>query len=328
MTLMENDLTENDAVARNWALSSQGGARVSRMRTRTFRAPASVDLVLTLGPLRHGRADPTIRLAPDEALRAARTPAGPATLHLKVRKGSITARAWGSGAGWALDQAPQLVGVHDDRDAFSTDHPVVHRLHRTTPGLRLCASGLVMDTLVPTILEQKITSREAHRSFAALVRLYGEPAPGPGGLLLQPHAERLASLPYWSFHPLGVARARADTIRRACAGAARLEEAAHLPPAEGARRLRSVTGIGPWTVGLVLGTCRGDPDTVVVGDFHLPHAVTWALAREPRGSDHRMLELLARFAGQRGRVVRLIAAAGVRPPQTTHRRRIHRIAAH
>ena len=298
------------------------------MKTRTFSSPGPVDLRLTLGPLRHGHDDPTIRLGSAEALRAVRTPMGPATIHLVVRSGEIAARAWGPGSEWALDRAPDLVGANDDPEAFSTDHPLVRRLHRRFRGLRLCCSGTMLDQLVPTILEQKITSREARRSFRALVRLYGEPAPGPGDLRLQPSPERLASLPYWAFHPLGVARTRAETVRRTCTLAARLEETASLAPAEAARRLRTISGIGPWTVGCVVGATHGDPDAVVVGDFHLPHAVTWALAGEPRGDDARMLELLAQFPGQRGRVVRLIVAAGLRPPTTTYRRRIHRIAAH
>src|SRR4029453_406544 len=46
----------------------------------------------------------------------------------------------------------------------------------------------------------------------------------------------------------------------------------------------------------------GDPDAVPVGDFHLPHLVAGALAGEPRGTDERMLEPLAPFAGHRRRV--------------------------
>lgn len=296
--------------------------------SRTFKLAAPIDLGLTLRPLRHGSGDPTIRIEGTDALRATRTPHGPATLHLRVRNGEVEARAWGPGAEIAIDATPDLLGANDDPGGLQTDNPVVSKLHRRLRALRLCRSGAVLETLVPTILEQKITSQEARRSFRGLVRRYGEPAPGPGGLLLQPSPERLARLPYWAFHPLGVARTRAETIRRVCAVAPRLEELTERSTADAARRLVSLSGVGPWTVAIVLDAVFGDPDAVVVGDFHLPHAVTWALAGEPRGDDVRMLELLAEFQGQRGRVMRLIAAAGMRPPATTHRRRIHRIAAH
>ncbi len=52
-----------------------------------------------------------------------------------------------------------------------------------------------------------------------------------------------------------------------------------------------------------------------VGDFHLGHAVCRALAGEARGTDERMLELLAPFAGHRARAIRLIEAAGIHAPR-------------
>ena len=58
----------------------------------------------------------------------------------------------------------------------------------------------------------------------------------------------------------------------------------------------------------------GDADAVSVGDYHLPSLVSWALAGERRGTDERMLELLAPFAGHRGRVIRLLAGAGSSRP--------------
>jgi len=70
----------------------------------------------------------------------------------------------------------------------------------------------------------------------------------------------------------------------------------------------------------------GDPDAVAVGDFHLKHIMCWLLAREPRGTDERMLELLAPYAGHRGRVCRLAVVAGVTIPRRGPGRRTPRIA--
>jgi len=53
---------------------------------------------------------------------------------------------------------------------------------------------------------------------------------------------------------------------------------------------------------------------VSVGDFHVPNIVAWALAREPRGSDERMLELLEPYRPHRGRVQLLLERGGIRPP--------------
>jgi hypothetical protein len=57
-----------------------------------------------------------------------------------------------------------------------------------------------------------------------------------------------------------------------------------------------------------------------VGDYHLPHLVSWAFDGEPRGSDERMLQLLAPYRGQRARVIRLIELGVPRPPRRGPRR--------
>ena len=80
-------------------------------------------------------------------------------------------------------------------------------------------------------------------------------------------------------------------------------------------RLRALPLVGPWTAAEVGLRALGDSDAVSVGDFHLAHAVCWALVGEPRGTDARMLELLAPFAGQRARVIRLVETAGIEAPR-------------
>ncbi len=87
-----------------------------------------------------------------------------------------------------------------------------------------------------------------------------------------------------------------------------------LPPAAAYVRLRAIPGIGPWTAAEVGLRAYGDPDAVSVGDFHLKNLVVFAFTGRPRGSDEEMLELLEPFAGQRGRVVRLLELSGIGPP--------------
>src|SRR4051812_27995557 len=134
----------------------------------TFTPTRPVALALTLRPLRRGRRDPTTRFGADGFWRATRTPQGPAPLHLARWKplldGPITARAWGPGAQWAVDRAPELCGGLDDADGFRPTHPVVRDLHRRMPGLRMCRSLAVTEALVPTIFEQKVTGMEARRA--------------------------------------------------------------------------------------------------------------------------------------------------------------------
>ncbi|MEZ5297750.1 MAG: hypothetical protein R2697_16170 [Ilumatobacteraceae bacterium] len=48
----------------------------------------------------------------------------------------------------------------------------------------------------------------------------------------------------------------------------------------------------------------GDVDAVIVGDYHFPNTVAWALAGEARGDDDRMLALLEPYSRQQGRVLK------------------------
>jgi 3-methyladenine DNA glycosylase/8-oxoguanine DNA glycosylase len=278
-----------------------------------LRAP--VDLVATLAPLRVGRRDPTIRLSRNEAWRASWTPDGPATLRLAPDGCGIDATAWGPGAAWTLEHAPDLVGAGDSLDRFAPANPVIRDLHRRNPGLRLPRTGTVADVLVPTVLGQKVTAVEQHRSWERLVRRHGTPAPGLAGLMLPPHPDDLRALPYHRFHRLGVERRRSETIRFACSRAVRLEETLAMDAPGAMRRLTAFPGVGPWTAAIACRLSRGDPDAIEVGDYNLPRLVAWNLAGEPDGDDERMLELLAPYAGHRGRVLRLLTFGGDYPPR-------------
>ena len=91
------------------------------------------------------------------------------------------------------------------------------------------------------------------------------------------------------------------------------------------RRLQALPGVGPWTSAEVAIVALGDADAVSVGDFHLPHLVSYALAGEPRGTDERMLELLEPYRGQRGRVQLLLEAGGITAPRFGPRMRTRAI---
>ena len=295
------------------------------MIERRVELRGPIHLGETLGPLRHGLGDLTTRIARREAWLAARTPAGSATLRLRMVGASrVDASAWGDGAESLVASVPDLLGELDEPARLVARHPIIHELQRRHGGLRLPRTGRVLHALVPSIFEQKITGTEAFRAYAALLRRYGEPAPGPGDLRLAPDPATLAGLPYHAFHPVGIERRRAEVVRRAAARAAWLEAA---PTAgDAARRLTALPGIGPWTAAEVVRSAFGDPDAVSVGDYHLPHVVAWVLAGEPRADDARMLELLEPYRGQRGRVQRLLEVARILPPRYGPRMAPRRIA--
>jgi 3-methyladenine DNA glycosylase/8-oxoguanine DNA glycosylase len=271
-----------------------------------------IDLGLSLAPLAHGRGDPTIRIDHTGAWRATRTPEGPATARIVARGTVISVSAWGPGAGWITTHAADLVGANDRPEALVPRHAVIAELVHRLPGLRLPASLRPFDALLPAICEQKITGVEARMVFRAIVRAHGEAAPGPGQLRLAPDPSVLADVPYYAFHRLGMERRRAELIRHSATLAPRLE--GMLPSLVGIL-LGRVRGIGPWTVAEVTRVAYGDPDAVSVGDYHIPSVVAWALAREPKADDARMLELLEPYRGQRGRIQRLLEVSGAYPPK-------------
>ncbi|OKK16662.1 3-methyladenine DNA glycosylase [Streptomyces sp. CB00455] len=294
---------------------------------RHWAPGAPVDLGLVLGPLRRGPGDPTFRTTPDGSVwRATRTPQGPATLRVSRAGTEVAAEAWGPGADWILDQLPALLGAGDDPAVFVPRHRLVHASHRRRPGLRLTRTGLVLESLIPTVLEQKVTADEAYRAWRRLVRQYGEPAPGPHvagrhglGLHVMPTAHTWAMIPSWDWHRAGVDAKRSATIIRAARLANRMEEAAAMELPQAAARLEAVPGIGPWTSAETLQRTNGDPDAVTTGDLHLPGIIGYALAGDRDADDAVMLELLAPYAGQRHRAARLILLAGHTPPRRAPR---------
>jgi len=281
---------------------------------RIVAVAGPLDLHLTLGPLTRGRSDPTAHFDRGVFVRATRTPEGPAAETIEVVPEGIRVRAWGVGAAWLVEAAAALVGEADDPSVLVAHDRLVEALARRLRGLRLGRTGAVLEALVPAVLEQKVTGSQAYRGFLGLVQVAGEPAPGPLGLRLPPAPETLAALPYYGYHPFGIERRRAETVRRVAREADRLEVLSALPASAARYALMALPGIGAWTAAEVLARAFGDPDAVSVGDFHLKHLVCWALASEPRGTDERMIELLEPYRGQRGRVVRLLEASGIRAP--------------
>jgi 3-methyladenine DNA glycosylase/8-oxoguanine DNA glycosylase len=237
------------------------------------------------------------------------------TVRVDRHDDSIEVEAWGPGASWALDHAADLVGLDDDPQAFDPPPGIVRDLHRRSPGLRLGKTGRVVDTLIPIVLGQKVTTAAAKASYRKMIRRWGRRAPGPIDAWGPPDPAAIASLAYEDLHPLGVERKRAALVIEIARRAARLEAILAMGRVAAYRRLEAIRGIGPWTSAQVMGVAWGDRDAVPVGDFHIPHTVAWALAGEDRADDARMLELLQPFAGNRRRVVVLLKRAGIHAPR-------------
>ncbi|RJQ67991.1 DNA-3-methyladenine glycosylase 2 family protein [Pseudonocardiaceae bacterium YIM PH 21723] len=279
----------------------------------------SLDLRSVLGPLRRGSGDPCWQEADGRLWLASGTPDGPVALALSLSAGQAHASAYGPGADWQLEQLPGLLGLTDDLSGFVACHPLVERMQRRLPGLRLSATGRVWEVLLAAVLEQLVTGREAWRSWRELALRFGSPAPaGPPGLRVPVSPRRVLELADWEWHKAGVDGARRRTIIRAASVEPRLQEAVALGGAEGRARLRLVPGIGEWTAAEVAQRAWADADAVSVGDYHLAKNVGWALTGAAV-DDAGMLELLAPYAPQRHRAVRYIEASGLRRPRMAPR---------
>lgn len=279
------------------------------------------DLAMTVSALRRGAGDPTFRRADDGSLwLGCRTPAGdPGTLRLRrATTETVEAEAWGPGAPWLLKTLPDLLGLCDTEEARAEfaelvaaqgNAQLIQSLRRNR-GFRVMRSGRVWDSLVPAVLEQRVTVQEAHRAYQVLVRRYGIPAPGAPAdvrLCVSPSPREWALIPSWEWHRAGVDGKRSRAILGAVRVAARLEETVGMERDEAARRIRTVPGIGVWTAAEVMHRAHGDADAVSVGDLHLPRIVCGALG-DPAMSwdDDRMLELLEPYRGHRYRVSALL----------------------
>jgi 3-methyladenine DNA glycosylase/8-oxoguanine DNA glycosylase len=281
-----------------------------------WRPDWPLDLPKALSRDRRGTGDPTLRYADDGIWRTTTTADGPATVRMVAAAGTVRISAWGPGAAAAGAAVPRWLGAEDRPDGFEAErHPLVDRVHRMSPWLRLGRTERTWDALVPAVLEQKVTGIEAHRTWRELLRLAGEDAPGPApaGMRVVPSAARVLAVTDWEWHRCGLDGARRRALRAVASVASRLE-ATGTDSATLQRRLRSVPGIGVWTAAEVVQRTHGDPDAVSVGDYHLKNLVGWSLAGR-KTDDDGMLELLEPWRGHRQRVVRLLEIGGSRPPK-------------
>lgn len=292
--------------------------------TADFAPGRPVPLGGILAPYRHGVGDPTFHSEAGVVWRAARTPAGPATVHFRCepapRGDRVVARAWGPGAEWTLDRLPDLLGAADDPASFRVHHDGLRTIACSEQHWRVARSGLVLDSLIPAIIEQRVTGKQAFGAYRRLVRRHGEPAPGPADaisalrLMVPPDVRGWRRIPSWEWLTAGVDARRADTVQRVLQVASRLTECADLPREKAWARLRSVPGVGVWTAAETMQRAAGDADAVSFGDFHVAKDVGHALLGV--AVDDEGLEVLLRpYAGHRYRVQRLVTSGRLGAPR-------------
>ncbi|MHA6669785.1 DNA-3-methyladenine glycosylase family protein [Homoserinimonas sp. A447] len=299
-----------DAVAET---RSEVTDRALPVRTR-YAPPHPIDLAQTLAPLFRSARNPACQRDSAGVWLIQRTPEGPATLRLTQGQHEVDAVAWGAGAQWAIDRVPRLLGADDDWSDFDVStNAFLADARRRSPGLQLLRTALVLEALIPAVIEQKVTTVEAWRAWRQLLMAHGEPAPGPApdGMRVFPTADAWRMIPSWEWHRAGVDPRRSRTALAVASVATAIER---VTVTDANARLQSLAGVGPWTAAETSQRAHGHPDLVSVGDYHLPSIVGWALIGKPVDDDG-MLELLQPWAGHRQRVMRLILASGFHKPR-------------
>lgn len=289
----------------------------------------AVPLGAILGILRRGAGDPTMVVDGRQLWWAPLTPHGPVASWWRNTPAAngdrIRVEAHGPGAAWLLARVPVILGNEDDVSAFRAHHPLVARAWQQPEhyNWRVAKTGMVINSLIPSILEQKVTGQQAFGAFRHLVRTYGQPALFPESIIQQsgrsarkvadmrhaPMVEVWRRIPSWQWLKAGVEPSASATIMRVLEVAPGLERAADLPLEQAHARLRSVPGIGVWTAAKVAQTGLGDADAPTFGDFHIAKRIGWAFDGRD-GDDARMAELLEPYRGHRYRAERIVLSAG------------------
>lgn len=137
------------------------------------------------------------------------------------------------------------------------------------PGMRVpgCWDGL--ELAVRAVLGQQVSVAAASTMAGRLARTFGKKISGAGNLThLFPRADVLAQA---DFTPIGLTRARAETIRSLArsvvAGQINFDSVANFE--EFRLRLCALPGIGDWTAQYIAMRALGDPDAFPAGDLHL-----------------------------------------------------------
>ena len=269
---------------------------------------------LTLSPLRRGRGDPCYHLAADGAIwRTSLMASGPVTARIsRSAPDTVDCEAWGSGATEFVDSLPALLGADDDAAGFAPEEPTIAAAHRRVPHLRLGRTGRVLESLIPAVLEQRVSGMDARRAWRALVTKFGAPAPGPAPahMRVPPSADVWRRIPSWDFHRANVDPGRARTMVGCAQRADSLERLSARSAEQARKALMSLPGVGEWTAAETAQRAFGDADALSVGDYHLARVIGWSLLGRPI-DDAAMVALLEPMRPHRHRAVRLLEVSGL-----------------
>ncbi|MEE2901882.1 MAG: hypothetical protein VYC39_06105 [Myxococcota bacterium] len=279
-----------------------------------FAAPEHYDLVGTLKFHRFGLSDPSVILTPTHMRKLQWWKGQPLYLEIEHHKESLNVRCTGPGHKIPRQVIEKFLGIH--ASAFQVEgHAFMARLSRQYRGIFPTRTLHLGYDLVRTVMQQLIEWKDAARAWRHFLRQTGSSTPVDSELLLPPSYEQIHRAPIDLLHSSGISQRRCLTIREVARIGHRIDSWACLEADEIRNKLSHIPNIGPWTIEHCLGFSLNQPDAIPLGDYQLPHTVSWALEGQDRGDDEKMLKLLAPWEGRQWTVLRLLFAANVRAPR-------------
>ena len=268
---------------------------------------------MTLSPLRRGPGDPCYQVVDGAIWKTSLMASGPVTARITTSARTVVdCEAWGDGADEFCTRLPAMLGANDDATGFEPVEPTIAAAHRKAPHLRLGRTDRVLEALVPAVLEQRVSGKDAFRAWRLLVTKFGTPAPGPTPVPMRvpPPADVWRRIPSWEFHLANVDPGRARTLVGCAHRAESLERLSGRSAEEARTALMSLPGVGEWTAAETAQRAWGDADALSVGDYHLSNVVGSTLLGH-RIDDEEMVELLEPLRPHRFRAVRLLEVSGL-----------------
>jgi AraC family transcriptional regulator of adaptative response / DNA-3-methyladenine glycosylase II len=153
--------------------------------------------------------------------------------------------------------------------------PLLDRLIRQAPGLRLPGSWDPFETAVRAVIGQQISVKGAVTQMGRLVRQAGRPYDSAEDVHLTHFFPEAAELADMDWTAIGMPGARKTTLRllaeKVASGALSLEEAAGLPAFIDA--MTQMRGIGEWTANYIAMRALGEPDAFPASDLGILKAL-------------------------------------------------------
>jgi DNA-3-methyladenine glycosylase II len=221
---------------------------------------------------------------------------------------------------WGIRRLRFATGVDDDLrpfyDAFKDDR-FIGQAVRTMPEFRVKRTPLPWESLANAITEQLIEFERAVAIQRRIIARLGTRCPHTG-LRDAPHPEKVAGAAPALLASLDLAPARALTLREAARAVARGLDLLAADPLPGWRRLRSIPGVGPWTLEALALYGQGHHDRVPAGDLGYLKLVGRLRTGNPqaRVDEAAVREFFAPYGewkGLAGEYLRLAAARGLLP---------------